>query len=185
MLDWKILAASFAALLFVSTLLIGDFGIGDFFTTVSEKLGEWLGNSPFSGMFTTTKPVVTGPDTINVRIQPETFVLRPDQPINISFDNREITGFSGTITVNYTDNRIIFDESNSDLSMTMPLETIKIEGLAFRKLDITEMQMETEAGEWDFSTENGSIEIHDFFGTGEITPKAIEIKGNISKLVRL
>ena len=185
MLDWKILAASFAALLFVSSMLVGDFAIRDLFTTVSEQLGEWLGNSPFGGMFTATKPQVTDADVIDLEMRPETFTLIPDQPVNISFDSGEITDFSGSIDVNYETKVIILDETNSDLIIKMPLETIKISGLSITKMDLKDIDLDLTTGSWDLTSKNGSIEIHGFLGTGEITPSMIIMQGNVTKLVRL
>ena len=186
MLDWKILAASFAALLFVSTLLVGDFGIPNFFGDIADKLGEWLGNSPFGGMFTApTSSSVIDSDTINVKIFPDSFVLRPDFPVNITFDKKEIISFSGEITIDYEEKRITLDQSNSQLSIIMPIENIKIHGLKLAKLLIQEKGLDASTGNWEIKTENGSIEIYDFSGIGEITSRSIELDGNITKLIRL
>ena len=48
MFDWKILAASFAALLVVSSVLVGGFG----FTDILGTLSDWMGESPLSGLVT-------------------------------------------------------------------------------------------------------------------------------------
>lgn len=186
MLDWKILAASFAALLFVSSLLIGDFAIKDFFTGIADKLSEWLGNSPFGGMFTAPTPSnVISTDSINVKIIPDTFTLKPDLPVNVSFSGKIITDFSGEILVDYNENEVILDESNSNLNIVMPVETIEIHGLNMKKLLIQNTGIDADTGNWELATDNGTIEIYDFSGSGEIGLRSIDLVGNITRLIRL
>ena len=186
MLDWKILAASFAALLFVSSMLIGDFAITDFFADIAEKLGEWLGNSPFGGMFTApTQSSVINTNIIDVSIYPDTFILKPDYPVNMSFNEKEITGFMGDIIIDYDEKKITLDESNSQLNIVMPIENVEIHGLILKKLLIQEKGIEANTGNWEIQTDNGTIEIYDFSGFGEISSESIHLEGNITKLIRL
>lgn len=184
MLDWKILAASFAALLFVSSMLVGDFGVRDFFSTVVEKLGEWLGNSPFGGLFTAPTSIMNV-DTINLKLYPDLFVLKPDSSVNISFDKKEVVNFVGEITVDYNNKKIILDEINSPLNIVIPIETTRISGLKLKKLLVKDIKIDVSAGEWEISNDNGSIEIYDFSGLGEIDVNRIQLEGNITRLIRL
>ena len=185
MLDWKILAASFAALLFVSSMFIGDFAIQDFFSTVVEKIGEWLGGSPFGGMVTAPTSSVIEGNTVNVKIYPERFTIIPDNPVNITFDGKEITDFSGEIVIDYSEKKITFDESNSRLNIIIPIENTEITDLKIKKVIIHNKEIDVNTEDWDLSNKNGSIEVYDFSGIVEITTRMIELKGNMSKLVRL
>lgn len=185
MIDWKIMAASLAALLFVSSVFVGDFGLREFFGTITEKLGEWLGNSPFGGLFTAPTSSVIDADVVSLKIYPETFTLRPDHPVNITFGTHTITDFTGDISVDYVGNVLAFDEANSQLVLEMPIETTAVEGMFIKKLVIDNEKIDVSTGDWEISSNNGSIELYDFDGIAEIDSGMIALSGNISKLVRV
>jgi hypothetical protein len=47
MLDWKVLASAFIALLIVSFILLGSFGSSGFFPNIISGIGDLFGSSPF------------------------------------------------------------------------------------------------------------------------------------------
>jgi hypothetical protein len=185
MLDWKIMAASLAALVFVSSVFVGDFGIRDFFGTLTERLGEWLGNSPFGGLFTAPTTSIINADTVSLKIYPDTFLLKPDHSVNVTFGRREIADFMGEIEVDYVRKRITLDEANSHLILTMPLEQTTFTGVMLKKFVVDKERIDVSTGDWEISSHNGTIELYDFQGTVEIDSRSVSFSGNITRLVRL
>ncbi len=184
MMDWKILAASFAALIFVSSLFVGDFAIKDFFSTLVDKIGEWVGSSPFGGMFAAPTHPSSGTQEIELKMYSQNLVINPEYPVNISFDNNEMTGFLGTLEINYIKRNIELGEDKTNLRITIPLKDISIEGLTFKKFTINNAKIDVHTDRWDISSENGSVELYDFSGFGEINNEMIVFKGNVTKIQR-
>lgn len=176
MLDWKILAASFVALLVVSSVLLGGFGIGEFFSDLMNKIGEWLGSSPFGGFFSTP---TAGTKEIDIVLYPANLSLKPDSSINVSTDAVTLTNFKGEINADFEDEVLIFRESGSSLTVETPLKRITIPDLQIKRLSFENIRFAVKP---NITGENGSIEIYDFLGRGTITVGTVEFQGNISRM---
>lgn len=176
MLDWKILAASFVALLVVSSVLLGGFGIGEFFSDLINKIGEWLGSSPFGGFFST--PTAKTKE-IDIVLYPANLSLKPDSSINVSTDMITLTNFKGEISTDFENETLIFKESDSSLIVEIPLERITIPDLQIKKMSFENVRFDMKP---NITGENGSIEIYDFLGKGIIAVGSVEFQGNVSKM---
>jgi hypothetical protein len=185
MLDWKMLAASLVAIIFVASLLIGDFAIKGLFSGVGDGLGQWLGNSPFGGLFTAPTAQGTSASTISLKFRPDSFTIKPDSPVNMTFEWGDMKMFSGEIIVDYEGKTMLVRESNSQLGLTMPLQSVKIHGLKSKKLVIQNSVIDMTADRWIIASENGSVEVYDFSGTGYISSGVIALDGNITKFTRI
>ena len=59
-----------------------------------------------------------------------------------------------------------------------------IEGLSIADLSLTSMRIELISGEWNETSQNGSVSIQEFLGTALVTMDGIELDGNVSRLVK-
>jgi len=181
MLDWKILAASFAALLFVSSMLIGGLGITDFFSTIVNKISEWFGSSPFGNVF--SSPAKATNENVDITLYTSVFTLKPDSNINISTDEITLTEFNGEVEADFQSNTLTFKHSNTPLTISTALQETHIINLKLDKLLVENIQLQIKSEKWNITSSNASIEIYDFYGTASITNKSIILKGNVSRLV--
>ena len=178
MLDWRILAASFAALLVVSTVLIGNFGIRDFLSDIIGKISEWLGSSPFGGFF--SQPPAKASEVI-ITLYPSNFTIKPDTYINITSDNTSLNNFKGELDINFKTGRIVLSETDSRLVINLPLSRTEITGLGFSDLKTGNLRFAVASSESNMTTSNGSMEIYNFFGECLIED-GIQLRGNVSKI---
>jgi hypothetical protein len=178
MMDWKMLAASLVALVFVASLLVGDFAVKGLFSGVGDKLSEWF--APLSGLLTAPSGQAAKADTIEITMRPEKFTMKPDGPVNVSFSWGDMDGFSGEIRLDYEADVMLLDESDTRMAMTVPIQNAEIRGLTFKKLTIRDTVMTVKADKWEISSGNGSIEVSGFSGTGYVTADTVMLIGNIT-----
>ena len=176
MLDWKIVGASFAALIVISTVMLGNFGIGDFFSDLFDRTGNRLGGSPFGGFFST--PTARNME-VNVTLFPDDFVLIPDSAINLTIEPINLEDFQGEIRVYFSNQTLILKEKNSPLTINTDLRDIEIENLVLNKLLLEDEAFEIEP---NITTSNGTIDMTGFLGTAFIHTDNIELIGNVSSL---
>jgi len=177
MLDWKIAAAAVVALLVVSTVLLGGFGIGEFFSDIINKIGEWLGSSPFGGFFATP---TTPTKEINIVLYPANLSLKPESDINVSVNTVTLRDFRGEIDINFNADIITFKELGSALTIEVPLEKVTIPNLRIKNMKFENMKFDIKPS---ITSENGSMEIHGFLGNTTVNEDNIEFLGNISKMI--
>ena len=176
MLDWKIVGASFAALIVISTVMLGNFGIGDFFSDLFGKTGDLLGGSPFGGFF--SNPTARNME-VDVTLFPDNFVLIPDSKINLTIDSINLEEFQGEIRVYFSTQTLVLKEANSPLIVNTPLQEIKIENIVLNKLLLENEAFEIKP---NISTSNGTMDMTGFLGTAFIHEDNIELIGNVSSL---
>lgn len=173
MLDWKILAASLVALLFISSLFIGGTGIKDFFSDALNKVGDFLGTSPLGGIFPASS--VTGDGKITIFLLPKTLTITSENPVNIQVGSTTFSGFDGNIILNFENSTVKL--SSETLTVTFPIETLNITSLTLRSLDFKETPFEIKP---DISTDSGDVEIRSFIGTASVVPRGIELSGKVA-----
>jgi len=172
MFDWKILGATFAALLVVSTLFLGGFGIPDFFSDILEKISQWLGSSPFGGIQGKTIPV-------KIRIQPTQFVLSPAKPINITLDSFEMENFQGEMEIYFQNSTLIFTQEK--LRIESNLQNFIIPEVQIQKLWLqTSFQVSAQGS--NITSDNGTLEVWNFKGVLSLENKTIYFSGNVTKI---
>ena len=176
-MDWKILAASFAALVIVSSILLGGFGLGDFFSDIISTIGNLLGASPFGG---TTSPA-TGIG-FSVAFYASQFSLQTEQGVNMTVNPISLEMFDGEICVDYQEEIIVLRPENTDLSIDLPLQEIVIEQMTHSEVSIEEADFEITSEESGKTTGSGTVEIFDFSGRLTIGTDMIEFDGNASRL---
>jgi len=176
MLDWKILAASFAALLVLSSVLLGAFGIGDFLAGAAEKARELLGGAPFSGLFTGRG---SPEQQITLTLFPENFTLVPDSAVAITIGDIQLNDFAGEIGIHFDSNKLILEEKESSLSISLPITETEIEQVSLASLKLENAVFDVGP---TISTDNGTFELTHFSGTVTVTEKNVEFFGNVSSI---
>jgi hypothetical protein len=179
MLDWKILAASFAALLVVSSVAFGNFGIGDFFSGILDKLNQLLGGgSPFTGLFGRA-----GAGTeVNVTLYPDSIYFDPSS-VNVTSPAASVHNFGGRLTADLAGGVLYLEEKSSKLSVSFPLAnaTYTVEGLSFQKLSLSGTRFQLRSNQSDISSQ-GNLEIQGFAGRARISGGSVVLEGNATKI---
>ncbi len=170
MLDWKILAASFAALLVVSSILIGGLG----FTDIVDNIKEWLGGSPFGGIVDFPE---AGSKEATVIIYATPFSFSPDDPINATIGGASIEGFSGIVSADFEELSLTF--STEGFRLSFPISNITLD-VSVGRLEITNSDFAVKDGELETSAENGTLEISDFVGSMEFRDTRATLTGNFT-----
>ncbi len=176
-MDWKILAASFAALVIVSSVLLGGFGLGDFFSDIINTIGEFLGSSPFGGLGTTESGLF-----ISITLFPSKFSTEIADGINITTDTLNIQKFTGTLHVDYENSVIAFEPQDTEVSINIPLQDISLDGLKLSKISVEDIDFEIGNEESGMTTGKGNIDIFDFSGEFMILIDRVEFNGNVSSI---
>ncbi|MFQ5647750.1 MAG: hypothetical protein ACE5FW_00785 [Candidatus Aenigmatarchaeota archaeon] len=179
MIDWRILGASFVALLAVSSVFVGAsgaFGIGDFFSNLMAQIGSWLQGSPFGGFFAAPE---ARSSQIDILLFPENFTLKPDTPINVNLDGVYLTDFKGEVTTDFLNKTISFSEEGSPLQIAMPMKETVIEDFKLTSFSATGVRFQISP---NITAENGTLDMGGFLGTCTITEEHIHFQGNISRV---
>jgi hypothetical protein len=172
MFDWKILAASFAALLVVSSVLVGGFGFPD----ILDKLNELMGDSPLGGFV--SAPIRPTKD-VSVIFEPDYFEFSVN---SASFEagDSEFTGFSGSIQANLSSNILAFLPDDSGFRLTRPVSEFTIDGVKISRISYEDTSFHVISDALDTSGQNASLEIIDFSGKIGISRSGIRLDGNVT-----
>ncbi len=175
MLDWKIAAAGVVIVIAASSVFLTGSGAGGLFSNVINQIQEWLESSPFGGLFASP---LSEEKTVSIILFPSNFTLKPDDSINITADNINIMKFRGEINIDFEKESIEMQESDTNLVMQLPVGAVNISGLKFKHMLVEGMGFRV----GNITSNNGSIEIFNFFGSGIINLNTLELKGNLTKL---
>ncbi len=171
MLDWKILAASFIALLIVSAVLASTVNQDNPLGDVGSKISDWLGTPPFSNPLEGGKP---GATQILLKIRsPVTF--EPDNAVNIT-GAVNVTMFEGGIT--FTPPQSVH-LAQKTLTIDLPWKSFAVDSVKIGTLQLENASFEVMG---NVSTELGLLDIRNFFGTVSTSGNDIVLEGNISKM---
>ena len=171
MFDWKILAASFAALLIVSSVLIGGLG----FTDIVDNVRDWLGGSPFGGFVDFPE---AGSKEAAVIIYKTPFSFSPEDPINVTIGEAEMSGFSGSISADFEKLSLKF--SADGLMLTVPISNITIDGISIGKLALNPSDFSVKSDNLETAAENGTLEMTNFVGSIEFRDTRATFTGNFT-----
>jgi hypothetical protein len=178
MLDWKILAAGFAALLIASTVLVsgsGSFGLGDIF----GRMVDWLKSSPFGGFF--ESPVASVKE-VSIVLYPGTYTLKASSEINLSIGSIEFTGFSGDIEADFREKTMVFQQSGTKMKIKIPLEPTEISNIKIDKIFLDNTDFMVISDQLNTTAQNGTIEVSDFSGQLRFRQDSMELIGNVSMI---
>jgi hypothetical protein len=178
MLEWKILAAAFAALLVISIVLVGNTGLKDIFGDIVGRITDWMGNKPF----TLPGENTAGDHGVSVTFYPDNFTLTPEARINFTLSENEFENFNGEISVDFANNRITLKEKGSSFSVSSPVQPLTIQELKISSLALEGMRFTVKSAQSDITNDNGTIEIKGFLGTFSVGNSSISLEGNVTKI---
>lgn len=180
MLDWKILAASVAALLVASTMLVGTssaqnlgFDLNDFF----KGIEDWLRSSPLGGLF---QAPVASVYPVDIILETDHYEFRTGSDTNLTIDSINIINFNGDIISDFLEKTIVFSQSGTELDISMPLQNLSIDNIGIDKVFLENTRFVVTYNQLDTKGENASIEITDFSGQIIFRPSFVEMHGNVS-----
>jgi len=167
--------------LFISTIFIPNVKAEGILSNFFDMLKRWFESSPLGNIFTTP---IKRPEVIKLIFYPEAFETTTQDAINITSENTEITDFKGVVNVDFNQNLIILKQGNSPLLIKEKIGVVNIYGLKLNKVELKNMRLVLISGNWNETTENGTLMINDFLGNAIIKEKTIELEGNVSKIVK-
>jgi hypothetical protein len=174
MFDWKILAASFAALLVVSSVLVGGFGFGD----VLDTLRDWLGDVPFEGLVSSP---LSSSRQASVEFYPDSFELSLEGA-SFSMGSASFADFSGTLSANLTGDTLELSPADSDFRATLAITETTIEGVSLASLLLEDTEFHVKSNSLETSGQNASLEVSGFSGDVTITGGSVLLDGNFSSV---
>lgn len=151
--------------------------LSDFF----EMIKKWFESSPLGNLFSMPVKRI---EMIKLSFHPESFEFDSNDFVNISTNTSEVLNFKGNIGIDMGNKILVLKESGSTLSIKETLGTINIEGLKLNSLELKDMKLALTSGNWNETTENGSVTIKDFLGNAVVKEGVIELEGNVSKLIK-
>jgi hypothetical protein len=177
MLDWKIIAAGVVALLFISSIFIGEFGVRDFLSDIVGKIGEWLGGSPFSGVFSTPKAKESN---IKIQLFPQDFALSPNEEYDVIVGDMNLSSFQGDMNIFFNTSKIELIQATSEFKVTFPLENVEVHGVNLKTLALEETKFTIEP---NITTDSGNLDMSDFLGSAIVNDDSIIFEGKASRLL--
>ncbi len=173
MIDWKIIAASFASLLVVSSVLVGGAGSG-ILSDVMNKINEWLGTSPFTGFLSSSK---TSEKSVEIFIKGEGLDLSPSSPVNISIDGVGVRNFRGEIGCRESGCRFVSDYGTE---IVVDAENVSVDGFEVENAVFEGIDFNVESSGMNTIGKNGTLEVFGFRGRATFSQDSVILKGNVS-----
>ena len=177
MLEWKILAAAFSALLVISMVLVGNTGLKDSFGGIVGRLTDWLGGTPISIPGGSGKP---GTNAVSITLYPKNFTLTPESKLNLTLGDSHFENFNGLVTFDFQSGKISLQEK-SGFSVSSLLKDFTVPDLKLSRLQISGMKF-TVRTQTDISSENGTMDIQGFSGSLSLGNSSIILSGNVTKI---
>ena len=186
MMDWKVLVACVVSLAVVSTALTGGFTGNGFLGDIFSGINKWLNDSPLKGIFSPApEKAGTQTETVDIIIEAQNMTINQDSMVAISSDDITLINFKGTVFVDFSGRFIMLNETQTWLSMKMPLQTMVMTGANFKRFAVDNTHMRSRVGNWTETTEAGSIQVFGFTSEVKITPGNIEFAGNATKVLKV
>ncbi len=176
MLEWKILAAAFSALLVVSMVIVGNSGIKDAFGGIVGKLTDWLGGTPIS-----IPGGKSGTSQVSITLYPKNFTLKPESKLNLTLGESYFENFNGDVSFDFQAGRISLQEKSTSFVVFSPIQNFTIPDLRISKLSLKEMKFLVHA-QTDITNENGTLDIQNFQGSFSVANSSIILSGNVTKI---
>jgi hypothetical protein len=177
----RVIAVVFAAMLFATVLTAQEARAEGLLSDFFNMIKKWFESSPLGNIFSMPVKRI---EEIKLVFYPESFVLNVNDFVNLSTNTSEISNFKGSIEIDMRNNLLVMKEEGSSLSVKERLGVINIKDLKIGSLDIKETKLALISGNWNETTENGSIVITDFLGNALVREGSVELEGNVSKILK-
>jgi hypothetical protein len=176
MVSWKIIGASFVAVLILSLLVVGSFGLRNLLLGVVGKAGQSLGDTPLSGLVTSKGE---GPQRLEVILFPQNFSFTFTSPVSVSRKDLSLNDFIGEVSVDYHTNELLLKPAGSPLVINTTIKRTAIENITISSLEIDNTAFRIGLS---VNTQNGTLEAADFRGSAVIDSDRIVLDGNASSV---
>jgi hypothetical protein len=167
--------------LFLSISIIPEVRAEGLLSDFFDMIKRWFESSPLGNLFTVPVKRV---EIIKISFYPETFEFNAQDFVNMSTSTSEISNFKGSVSIDMGSKAVTLKETGSSLVVKETLGVINVYGMKLNALELKGMKLILTSGNWNETTENGSVVINDFLGTGTIKEGVIELDGNVSRLVK-
>lgn len=184
MIEWRFLAAIFGILLFFTSVFMGIFDFRSLLSKGFGGMGEWMKNSPFSGILDIFSRPGESIHEVDIYLYPKNLSLNLKENANITLNSTKISNFKGEINIDFVKKEIELRYLDSPFELQSTLENVKIENVKIKEMEFRNLKMNVVSKEWNSTSENGTIKILDFIGDSFISNGYIELKGNVSKLLK-
>ncbi len=176
MFDWKIMAASFAALLVVSSVLVGGFGFND----ILGQLQDWMGDSPLDGLISAPN-LGGGNNPASVTFFPDSFSMEVS---GASFDagGSSLSSFTGAVSANMSSDQLNLQQADTDLIITAPLTRTVIEDASIASVSLEKTKFTVKSDALETSGDGVSLELRGFTGKVTLTPDSVLLDGNFTSV---
>jgi len=118
---------------------------------------------------------------ISLTFYPGDFNLNYEDSINISSETAGIDNFRGTFEIKPSEG-FMLKQKNSDLVIQLKTENLTINNIRINEISLENTKLNLVSGNWNETSENGSIMIKNFVGKAFISRNKIEMTGNVSSL---
>ena len=179
MLEWKILAAAFSALLVISMVLVGNSGVKDSFGGIIGKLTDWLGGTPISLPGGIGKP---SSSMVSITLYPSNFTLNPDTKLNLTLGDSYFENFNGQVSFDFQANKIYLKEKGSSFTVSSPIQDFVMQDFRISRLQLTGMKFTVQSVQSNITNENGNLDIQGFQGVFSAGNSSITLSGNVTKI---
>lgn len=179
MLEWKILAAAFSALIVISMVLVGNSDLKDRFGSIVGKLSDWLGGTPVSlpgGIGKSSSSIVS------VTLYPNNFTLNPDTKLNLTLGDSYFENFNGQVSFDFQANKIYLKEKSSSFTVSSPIQDFVMQDFKISRLTLSGMKFTVQSVQSNITNENGSLDIQGFQGIFSVGNSSINLYGNVTKI---
>jgi hypothetical protein len=181
LLEWKILAAIFAVLIVVSSALVSNTGIKDFFMNTTTGFGDFTQGSPFDWFSSFFSTPVKGVNAVAIKLTVPNMTLPIEAPANITAGGSILLNFKGTVDLNFIENSSTFQQAGSDFRFEMEMSEIRISGVSIQKMILQRVDFVVTSESTNITGTDDKIEIYDFSGDITITDHIL-LTGNVSKV---
>ena len=145
---------------------------------------KWFESSPLGNLGGIFSTPVKRIEAVNVGFYPENFELNVEDLVNITTNTSEILNFKGLIGVDMKSKTMVLKETGSPLTIKETIGEVVVKSLKIGSLELKGMKLVLTSGNWNETTENGSVTIKDFLGNMLIKEDMIELEGNVSKMIK-
>ena len=180
-LEWRILAAIFAVLVVLSSVLVTSTGIKDLFFNTTKGFGDSFKGSPldwFSSLFSTPQK---GVNTVEIKVMTDNITLNIEKPANITYGKTNIANFKGVVTFDFMGKSSTFLPVGSDIRLETELAETSIKSVHMPVLIMNNIDFVVTSEKTNITASNEKIEIYDFFGDLTVTD-AVLFSGNVTKV---
>lgn len=182
MLEWKILAAIFAVLIVLSSALVSNTGIKDFFMNSTTGFGDDItSGSPFDWFSSLFSTPGKGSHAVEITLMMANLTLPIEAPVNITAGGSSLTNFKGTVNLDFIKNSSTFIPDGSDLQIERGLEETRIPDVSIPKMIIRGIDFVVTSESTNITGDDDNIEIYDFIGDILVTDHIL-LTGNVSRV---